>query len=239
MKRSTSRLLQAILLIAILAAAVRLIVILRQRHRPAAPAQQATKGKPLNQEAYVVPKKLYLFDFKSAREQLTKTQVWIREGYRYAYYPFSPTTRRADFHQEAGLIGPIEQLHITDVVSQPLAGSPGHRQVLAVFDKDGRSYALPVGTQVGNDYEIYADEMFFYEDPQSLYAFWPEETWKAIREHRLEPGMNEYQADFAVGMGVPQPGATSEAKTVKYPNGGNPLIVTYRDGKAVGIKPGS
>jgi hypothetical protein len=111
--------------------------------------------------------------------------------------------------------------------------------VLAVFEKHGKSYALPVGTQIGNDYQIYSDEMFFYEDPRQLYHFWPEATWNAIRDHRLEPGMNEYQADFAVGMGVPQPGGSSESKTVKYPNGGRPLVVTYRDGKAVDIKPGS
>jgi hypothetical protein len=42
-----------------------------------------------------------------------------------------------------------------------------------------------------------------------------------------------------VGMGVPQPGGSSESKTVKYPNGGRPLVVTYRDGRAVDIKPGS
>ena len=238
MKRSTSRLLQVVLLIAIVAAAVRLVVILRQRHRPAAQRAKTTEGKPLNPEAYVVPKKLYPFDLKSARDQLTKTPVWIKEGYRYVYYPYDTKAHRADFRHDAGLIGPIEELRIKDVVSQPLAGSPGHRQILAVFEKNGKDYAVPVGTQVGGDYQIYADELFFYEDPRQLYHFWPEDTWKAIGEHRLEPGMNEYQADFAVGMGVPQPGATSEEKTVKYPNGGHPLVVTYRDGKAAEIRPG-
>jgi hypothetical protein len=40
-------------------------------------------------------------------------------------------------------------------------------------------------------------------------------------------------------MGVPDAGAASEDKTVRYPNGGKPLVVTYRDGKAAEIKPGS
>jgi len=50
--------------------------------------------------------------------------------------------------------------------------------------------------------------------------------------------MNELQADFAVGMGVPDPGGSSE-KIVRYPNGGKPLVVTYQDGKAVEVKAGT
>ncbi len=38
-------------------------------------------------------------------------------------------------------------------------------------------------------------------------------------------------------MGVPQPGGDSETKTVNYPNGGSPLMVVYRNGKASEIKP--
>jgi hypothetical protein len=51
--------------------------------------------------------------------------------------------------------------------------------------------------------------------------------------------MNEMQADFAIGMGIPDAGDTSYQKTVHYPNGGSPLIVVYQDGKAAEIKPGT
>ncbi len=51
--------------------------------------------------------------------------------------------------------------------------------------------------------------------------------------------MNEIQADFAIGMGVPERSDNPSAKTVKYPNGGKPLLITYRDGKAAEIKPGT
>ena len=54
----------------------------------------------------------------------------------------------------------------------------------------------------------------------------------------MKPGMNEMQADFAIVMGVPDSGNSSE-KTVRYPNGGKPLVIVYHDGKAVVIKPGS
>jgi len=52
----------------------------------------------------------------------------------------------------------------------------------------------------------------------------------------VKPGMNELQADFAVGMGRPDAGGSSEEKTVHYPNGGKSLVITYHDGKAAEIK---
>jgi hypothetical protein len=50
--------------------------------------------------------------------------------------------------------------------------------------------------------------------------------------------MDELQADFAVGMGVPDAGSSDE-KRVKYPNGGKALVVTYQGGKATEVKAGS
>ena len=49
--------------------------------------------------------------------------------------------------------------------------------------------------------------------------------------------MNEIQVDFAIGMGVPELSDNPSAKTVKYPNGGKPLLINYRNGKAAEIKP--
>ena len=39
-----------------------------------------------NADYYVTPKKLYPYDLKSA-QQLTQQPVWMKEGYRYTYYP--------------------------------------------------------------------------------------------------------------------------------------------------------
>ena len=55
----------------------------------------------------------------------------------------------------------------------------------------------------------------------------------------VKPGMDELQADFAVGMGVPDAGTSSDEKTVRYPNGGKPLVVNYQGGKATEIKAGT
>ena len=81
--------------------------------------------------------------------------------------------------------------------------------------------------------------MFYYEDPHQLFNFWTPETWQAITRHEVQKGMNEYQVAFAVGMGTPQPGSDASQKTVTYPNGGKPLVVSYQNGRAVDVKPGT
>jgi hypothetical protein len=91
---------------------------------------------------------------------------------------------------------------------------------------------------VGGDYKIYSDEIFFYQDPKELYKHWPADVWSAIDNHQVKPGMNELQADFAIGMGRPESSGDSD-KVVNYPNGGKPLTVIYRNGKAVEVKPGT
>jgi hypothetical protein len=63
-------------------------------------------------------------------------------------------------------------------------------------------------------------------------------VWQAVEQHQVKAGMNELQADFAIGMGVPDAGDSS-GKTVRYPNGGKPLVIVYHDGKAAEIKAGT
>jgi serine phosphatase RsbU (regulator of sigma subunit) len=51
--------------------------------------------------------------------------------------------------------------------------------------------------------------------------------------------MDELQADFAVGMGTLDVGSSSAERTLHYANGGKPLVVIYRGGKAVEVRPGT
>jgi hypothetical protein len=236
MKPETRKWLQIALAVAIVAAGVRLVVVMKGRNNPAAAGAGAKPAPPLNANYYVVPKKLYPFDLKSAR-QLAQQPVWVKEGYRYTYYPYEPSRRRADFKTEAGTLGPIEKLDIKDVI--PETGPGGQKLVMATFEKDGNPYAVQIGTVNGKDYRIYSDEMFYIQDPHQLYGFWPKEVWTAIASHQVKAGMDELQTDFAIGMGVPQRQEDPAIKTVDYPNGGKPLQVTFRDGKAVDVKPGT
>jgi hypothetical protein len=228
--------LQLVMLAAILASGARLAYILYQRHESR--VEQAKKQPPpLDADYYVTPKKLYPFDLKSAR-QLTLQPVWVKVGYAYTYFPYDPARHRVDFSHEGGKLLPIEKLQITDVISEDAPQSPGERQVMAVFEKDGKTYAFSIGSIKGADYKFYSDEMLFIQDPHELYKHWPADVWVAIDKHQVKAGMSELQSDFAVGLGIPEKSGEPGNRTVNYPNGGNPLSVTYHNDKAAEIKSG-
>jgi len=238
MSEEAKKRIQIALALAIVVAGVRAGYILYQRHEDyvAAQKQQAAKSAGYsNADYYVTPKKLYPYDLKSAK-QLTQQPVWVKEGYRYTYYPYDAARKRTNFAHEAGLLLPIERLEIKDVMPDSAAGK---RQLIAVFQREGKTYAVPIGFEADGQYKIYSDEMFYVEDPHDLYKHWPADVWQAIAQHEVKPGMDELQADFAVGMGVPDAGSSSDGKTVRYPNGGKALVVIYRGGKAEEIKAGT
>jgi hypothetical protein len=239
MSEEAKQRIQIALALAVVVAGVRAGYLLYERHEDyvaAEKVEQAKKAGYSNLDFYVRPKKLYPFDVKSAK-QLTLQPVWVVDGYRYTYYRYVPVAKSVDFAHEAGLLGPLERLEIKDVMA--IAAPGGRRQVVATFEKDGHSFAVPIGFESDGQYKIYSDEMFYVEDPHELYKHWPADVWQAVEQHEVKAGMNEQQADFAVGMGVPDAGGTSEEKTVRYPNGGKPLVVIYKDGKAAEIKAGS
>lgn len=234
MSPETKQRVQLVLALAIAVAAIRAGYIFYQRHEADRRVVEKPAAPPLNPDYYVVPKKLYPYDLKSAR-QLTQQPVWVKEGYRYTVYPFR--NGHTDFSHEVGQLLPIQKLQIKDVVLDTAPAAPNEKQVMAVFADEGKLYAFPIGSLKSDNYQIYSDEMLYIQDPHELYKHWPAEVWEAIEKHQVQPGMNELQADFAIGMGVPEAGG-GETKVVNYPNGGKPLRITYHDGKAVEIKAG-
>jgi hypothetical protein len=239
MSEEAKKRIQVALAIVVIVVGVRAGYILYQRHEENQAAQkreQAKRAGYANADYYVVPRKLHPFDVTSAK-QLTQQPVWVKEGYRYTYYRFVPVVKQVDFAHEAGLLGPLERLEIKDVLA--VAAPGGRKQVVATFEKDGHSAAVPVGFETEGQYKIYSDEMFFVEDPHELYKHWPADIWQAVERHEVKAGMNELQVDFAVGMGALDSGSSSAERTLHYPNGGKPLVVVYREGKAAEIKAGS
>jgi hypothetical protein len=226
------------MLLATLIAGIRLVIIFYERHQGAVQQTKKPEVRPLNPDYYVTPKKLYPYDLKSAK-QLTKQPAWVRVGYAYSYYPYDPATHHANFSHEAGKLLPIQKLEIKDVIFGVSPKDPGERQVLAVFEQGGKPYATPIGTEKDGDYKFFSDDMLFIEDPHQLYKHWPADVWRAIDQHQVKPGMNELQADFAVGIGLLEAGGDSIDRTLDYPNGGKPLSISYHDGKAVEIRPGT
>src|SRR5712671_3133635 len=124
--------------LALVVAGIRAGYILYERHEDYLAAQkveQAKKAGYSNADYYVTPKKLYPYDLKSAK-QLTKQPVWAKEGYRYIYYPY--LAGKVDFEREAGLLLPIEGLEIKEVMTAMSPGAAGRKQMMAVFQKDGK-----------------------------------------------------------------------------------------------------
>lgn len=242
MTPETTRRVRAVLLILMLLAGLRLALIYRSRHeQPRIPQTQPTR---LNADDYVVPRRIHAYDLASLRE-LSGKPVWIRGGYQITYYPYNPGSRHVDFGHEAGVLGPIEWIEVEDVIQQPLPESMqwkripnlnvrihvGGQELLAVFKKNERNYAFPIGQKNASNYNIFADEVLYYQDPHQLYQHWPGEVWDAIERHEARPGMNELQVQFAIGVGTLESYDGSE-RVLHYVNGGKQLRVTFLDGKA-------
>ena len=51
--------------------------------------------------------------------------------------------------------------------------------------------------------------------------------------------MSELQVSFAIGMVVPAGSGDYGSRTLRYPNGGKPLAITFENDRAVRIKPGA
>lgn len=225
------------LLVILAVATLRTGYILYQRRADS--VEQARKQPPpLNPDYYVTPKKLYPYDLKSAR-QLTQQPVWVKVGYGYTYYPYDAASHRVDFAHESGQLLPLEKLNVKDIIVATAPSAPDQKQVMAVFEKDGKTYAFSIGSLKDGNYKFYSDDMLFIQDPHELYKHWAPEIWAAIDNHEVKPGMNELQAGFALGLGVPRGSGESEEKTIDYANGGKPVSITYRNGKAAEIRPSS
>lgn len=234
-----------VLLVLVLATGIRLFLIYRSRHE-AWNVPQAPKVK-LTADDYVVPTKLHAYDLASLR-QLVGKPVWIRNGYQLAYYLYN-TSKRADLNHDAGLFAPIERVEVKDVIQQPSPDSlawqtvPGSRvrvrvrthELMAVFEKDGKSYAFGLGYSNGSDNTILADELLYYQDPHQLYQHWPADVWSAIDHHKAQAGMNELQVQFALGASFLESYGGSE-RILRYENGGKPMRVIFVDGKVQTIQ---
>ena len=226
-----------VLLVGMVAAAGRLALIFWERRteqaREAEAALKKREASRIDADYYVVPRKLRAYDLASARE-LTRQPVWVRDGYRYYFYPYDGARKKADFREPAGMLGPLERLQISDIVTGVSPQSP-QRQVLAVFEKQGRGFAFSIGAIKGETYYIYADEMLFLQDPRELYRHWPQEIWQAVERGEVQKGMNEFQVTFAAGFGTPERSGertgNESVRIVQYPRNGRPLRVTYRQGK--------
>lgn len=237
MEASTKQKIHLVLFLAIIVSGIRVAWIFYERHEEA--ISSAKREAPaLNPDFYVTPKKIYAYDLKTAKKELTAQPAWVKVGYFYPYYPYDSAARHADLAHEAGKLGPLEKIDPQDVLLQAAPGKAGEREILAVFKKDGKTYATGVGNERDGDFKFYCNDMLYFEDPHQLYKHWPADVWQNIDQHQVKQGMSEMQTSFALGIGLLEQGGDETSKTLDYPNGGKPLNVTFHYGKVVEIQPG-
>jgi len=227
--------LQIVLLLGIIIAGARAAYIVYERHQGREETSKPQATLALKADYYVTPKKLHPYDLKSARE-LTRQPVWVRVGGQITYYPYDRLRHKAEWSHEAGTLGPLQKLEITDVATDVPPKAAGAKQVLVLFDLGGKPYAAPIGVEKSGEFKIYSDDIFFIEDPHELYRHWPPDVWKAIDTHQVQQGMSELQASFAIGMGIPVGSGDYGWRTLRYANGGKPLTITFENDKAVAMK---
>lgn len=230
---------QITLLVFLGLALLRVGFIFYERHHEAEvrkPQPAPSSSYQVTLDDFVAPRKLFLYDLKSAREVVGKT-VWVRSGNRLAYFPYSSGSHHVDLGHKGGFLPPLEKLEVKDVIAQTLQGQ---KQVMAVFSKPGKpaEYAVTVGKVIGGNYDFFINDVFFIDDPHQLYNHWPADVWEAIEHHKVKPGMNELQASFALGTNVRVTAGDYGNRTVQYIDDDSSTIVEFSGNRAVSIEPG-
>ena len=171
--------------------------------------------------------------------------LWIAAGNQMVYYPY--TAGHIDFKPGGdGLLKSPDALLIKDAVEQPakpdrLNRVPlGDKQVFMLFtfpSDPAKEYAVPVGSKTGSDYTFSSDDIFYYDDPHTLFSHWSPAMWKSIDQHQVIPGMSERQAYVALGQVAAEHGTKIGDEMVTFDNYGHPVNVTFEHNKATKIEP--
>ncbi len=206
-------------LIILLIAGWRIVSYERERNQPGV-AQNKPAERQLTDDEMVVPKKMFIDSLKSARA-LNGKSIWMKTGYTLPYYAYR--TGRIDFAHEVGRMPPGQELQVKDfaeATTPPDWASSiprGPKNAFVVFTEPGRSgeFAAPVATLDGANSSWACDDIFFYQDPKTLYH-WPDSVWQAVAQHKAQQGMSEIQTTMALGN-LQQSGSRDPGnRTVSY-----------------------
>jgi len=227
----------------VLAVAVRVGLIYRERHEDAKPVE--TAQPKMNPDDLVFLKQMHPDSMKDIRELIGKT-LWVSAGGQMDYY--SVAGHKIDFAKSQGLLLGAEPIVVKDAIEQvaPKAVTfripGGDRQVFLVFTlpkspDPAKQYAVLVGYRDGSLYSFSTDEIFFYDDPHKLYDYWKPEQWAAIDAHKVIPGMSERQTELALGQVSRSESQAYGNRTVNFDYQGHPVDVTFVNDKATVIRP--
>ena len=209
----------AITLLVFAIAAWRIISYEHERNAPGVvPNEPATQKMSDDQLVFV--RHLLIDSIKSARV-LNGKSVWMKTGYTVVYYPYR--TGRVVFTQPAGWLPPAQELRVKDFVaittpSDWASSIPrGPKNVFVVFTENARDgeFAAPVASLDGANSTWACDDIFFYDDPKTLYH-WPADVWQAVTQHTAKQGMSELQTTMALGNLQQSDSKNLGNRTVKY-----------------------
>ena len=163
-------------------------------------------------------------------------RVWVQSAGETVYYAGS--ARGADLLKPIDFLKGAEPLEVVRFVSQktPQIATADAWLVMLFHRADDPKtlLATQVGTTVGKQDNIVADEKFYYDDPHGLYK-WPAATWQAVDAHKAIAGMNEFQANLALGQVTHVSGDEKGERTVSYQGNGKPVDVTFAKNRATTI----
>lgn len=221
--------------------AIGILIINHKRNEPVVAPPSQPPQRALSQDEMVQPRKLFIDDMKSARDLIGKP-VWVQAGYEMDDFPY--TAHHVDFAHKAGSLPGAERLDVKDVIAEKLPAGfvtripRGDKQVFVVFTTPGddKQYAAAVGYIQGSDSTYYCDNVFYYDDPHTMYNFWPAPIWQAIDQHKAIAGMNELQAAMALGVMQQSDSSDYGNRTLEYDAGGTHWEVTFADDKATQVQ---
>ncbi len=228
--------------VVLLIAAWRIASYEHERNQPGADTHKV-ETRHVSDDALVTPRRMFIDSVKSAKALNGKT-VWMKAGYTVSYYPYR--TGRIDFAHEAGRLPPAQALLVKDVIETTAPADwtssvpRGAKNAFVVFTEPGRTgeFAAPVATLDGANSNWLCDDIFFYDDPQSLYH-WPLNIWQAVARHTAEKGMSEIQTTMALGNVQQSDSRDPGNRTVTYTtiDGGQThhYSVAFSDDKATSV----
>lgn len=235
----------AVLLIAV---GVRVGLIYKANHEEAPPPSNASVEPKLTDDDMVFLRKQHPDTLKEERA-LIGTTIWVSAGGQLDYYHYA--NRHADYAHPVSTLAGAEPLVVRDVFEQvPPRGravmriAAGKRHVLIAFTMPKSAnpkavYAVPIGHYDNGGYEFLSDEIFFYDDPHTLYKHWGADAWAHVDKHEVVAGMSENQAMMALGQVLTPSGDSVGNRTITYDNNGHPMRVVFANDKAVSVTPDS
>ncbi|WP_263350858.1 hypothetical protein [Acidicapsa acidisoli] len=234
-------------LVVVLIGSARFYFVWKSRQNPGVMATQGEKVKPLTQDELAVVTEYYFASFDQAK-RLEGKPVWIKAGYSLPYYPYAGG--QVQFGRRVGELPAAEKLSISKLIKAVAPAKEdnrvphGTRQYFAVFTLDGNAdakpgtFAAPIGYVDGANETLYCDQLFYYDDPRTIYDNWPKPVWDAVAAHEPKVGMTENQTRMAVGILMESSSQSQGDRTVTYHAGPKTWTVTFAKGVATQVKAG-